>query len=579
MIRRRHWVTAVLVVVLGFTAYAGWRVWQVRTDLTAAQSDASRLQTALTAGDQAAAEAALGDLRDNAGSAADRTDSTLWSALTKVPLFGDDLDGIKVVSGVLSDLSDDGLPPLVNSAGSLDAGSFTPKDGTLPLGAIKDTQQPIADARGSFAAADDRLQGVDSTGFMGSLKTSYDDLADRIHSASKSLDAAEKATEVLPAFLGENGKQTYLLIFQNNAELRSTGGLPSAGALVTADNGKVEMTQQVKAGDFVHIEDEPSLPLSAEETLLFGRQLGTFYQDANFTPDFPRTADLMAAHWKRNFDSEIDGVLSVDPVAMSYLLKGTGPVTVDGVTLTADNAVDELLNKIYIRLQDPEAQDEFFAKVAKVVFDKFSSGAGSPQEMLKGLARSANEHRLLVHTFDEATQSEIDDTVVAGRFIDDSEGPRIGVFLNDGTGSKMSYYLDYDATVHSTGCAKGAQRYSGKIDMWSNTPEGIAGLSPYVTGPGDEVVPKGNQYLAMHIYAPKGGHFDGVFLDGQDFDVQYVEHEGHEVASMALFFEPGERRKLTFRMTGAEGVEGDTRIDVTPGTAAENESSRLSSAC
>ncbi|KRF20983.1 hypothetical protein ASG90_00775 [Nocardioides sp. Soil797] len=572
-------MTAVLVVALGFVAYAGWRVWQVRGDLTAAQGDASRLQSALTAGDQAKAEAALDDLREHSGSAADRTDSTLWSMLGTVPLFGDDLDGIKVVSGVLSDLSDDGLPPLVNSAASLDAGSFTPKDGTLPIGAIQKTQQPVSEARGSFASADQRLQEVDSSGFMSSFKTSYDDLADRIHSASRSLDAAERATDVLPGFLGKGGKQTYLLIFQNNAELRSTGGLPSAGALVTADKGKVEMTRQVKAADFVHIEDKPALPLTAEETQLFGRQLGTFYQDANFTPDFPRTADLMAAHWKRNFDSEIDGVLSIDPVALSYLLKGTGPVTVDGVTLTSDNAVDELLNKIYIRLQDPEAQDEFFAKVAKTIFDKFSSGAGSPQELLKGLARSANEHRLLVHTFDEPVQSKIDDTVVAGRFIDDSEGPRIGVFLNDGTGSKMSYYLDYDTSVHSTGCAKGAQRYSGKIDLWSNTPEGVADISEYVTGPGDEVVPKGNQYLAMHIYAPQGGHFDGVFLDGQDFDVQYLEHDGHEVASMALFFKPGERRKLTFRMTGAEGVEGDTRIDVTPGTAAENESSKLTSAC
>ena len=46
-------------------------------------------------------------------------------------------------------------------------------------------------------------------------------------------------------------------------------------------------------------------------------------------------------------------MISIDPVALSYLLAVTGPVTVDGVTLTADNAVDELLNGTYLRLRGP----------------------------------------------------------------------------------------------------------------------------------------------------------------------------------------------------------------------------------
>ena len=41
--------------------------------------------------------------------------------------------------------------------------------------------------------------------------------------------------------------------------------------------------------------------------------------------------------------------MALDPVAMSYLLDGTGPVQVDGTTLTRDNVVDELLNKPYLR--------------------------------------------------------------------------------------------------------------------------------------------------------------------------------------------------------------------------------------
>ncbi|WP_067438093.1 DUF4012 domain-containing protein [Nocardioides jensenii] len=577
--RRRYWVIPALVVVLAFVAYAGWRVWQVRSDLTAAQNDATRLRSALTAGDQSAAESALADLKEHSTSAAERTDGPLWSTFGVLPLFGDDADGVKVVSDVLADLSEKGLPPLVDSAADLEAGSFTPRDGRLSIAALESTQAPIDNASGSFTDADARLSRVDSENFVGSFKASFDDLADQIHRASRSMDAASTATDVLPTMLGKDGKRRYLLVFQNNAELRSSGGLPSAGAIVTTDDGKIEMVRQVTAGDFPYLEGKPPTPITAEETALFGRQVGDYFQDANFTPHFPRTAELMAAHWKREFKQDLDGVMSIDPVALSYLMKGTGPMTIDGVQLTSENAVDELLNKIYVRVQDPVAQNEFFAHVAKAVFDKFAAGAASPQKLLEGLARSAEEHRLLVTSFDETEEEVISDTVVAGRFLDESDGPRVGVYLNDGTGSKMSYYLDYDVSVHTTGCAKGAQRYSGKVKMLSDTPEGIADLSEYVTGPGDAIVPKGDMFLAMHIYAPEGGRFNGVFLDGQELPVTYLEHEGHEVASLSLLFHPNDRREVTFRMVGAEGAEGDTRVDVTPGTAAENESSSVTSSC
>lgn len=577
--RRRYWVIAALVLVLGFVVYAGVRAWQVRGDLTAAQADARELRTALSVGDQPSAEVALTQLKKHSSAAADKTDGPLWATLGVLPVVGDDVDGIKVVSQVLADLSAQGLPPLVDSAADLSAGSFTPKDGKISIRAIESTRKPISRARGSFTAADTSLAEVDSSGFVGPLQSSFDDLSGQIHSASRAMDAAATATDVLPSMLGKQGKRSYLLIFQNNAELRATGGLPSAGAIITADDGKIDMARQITAGDLPYREGEPALPLTDEELQIFGGIVGDYFQDANLTPDFPRTADLMAAHWKREYGQNLDGVLSMDPVAFSYLIKGTGPITVDGVTLTAENAVDELLNKIYIRIQDPEAQNDFFAHVAKAVFDKVTSGAGSPQVILEALSRSATEHRLLVHSFDKAEQGDLSGSVVAGEFLDEADGSRIGVFLNDGTMSKMDYYLDYDVDVRSMSCAASAQTYAGTITMHSDTPEGIATLSPYITGLGDPVVPKGDNYLSMQMYAPAGGAFTRIELDGSELDASYDQHQGRQVASLSLFFKPGERHEVRFRIAGAQGATGATRVDVTPGTAAENESSTVASDC
>ena len=98
------------------------------------------------------------------------------------------------------------------------------------------------------------------------------------------------------------------------------------------------------------------------------------------------------------------------------------------------------------------------------MFEKFSSGAGNPQVVLEGLARGVDERRLLVHSFDEAEQERLAGSKIAGELPGSpTSRPQVGVYLNDGTGSKMSYYLDYDVAVRSEGCQDDAQRLAGEM--------------------------------------------------------------------------------------------------------------------
>ena len=295
--RRRTWILTGLAVVLLFLAYAGWSVWQVRSDLTEARSSAERLRVALVDGDQKRAEEALESLQDTSGSAADRTDGPLWAVFGAVPGLGDDAHGVRTVASVLDDVSHDGLDPLVASADSLDSGTFTPVNGQVPVDSVAVVAEPLAAARDSFAAADEELAGVDSSGFTGAFRSAYDDLSGQIHRASTATTSATTAAELLPGMLGGDGARNYLLIFQNNAEARSTGGLPGAATILNATDGKITIPKAAQAPGFGEL-DKPVLPLTKEENKIFFDQLGTYFQDANFTPDFPRTADLMAARWK-----------------------------------------------------------------------------------------------------------------------------------------------------------------------------------------------------------------------------------------------------------------------------------------
>ena len=77
----------------------------------------------------------------------------------------------------------------------------------------------------------------------------------------------------------------------------------------------------------------------------------------NLSPHFPYAAQLMLSMWQRQFGQKLDGVIAIDPVALSYLLAVTGPVKLaDGSSVTSANVADLMMRSIYVKWPLP-AQD------------------------------------------------------------------------------------------------------------------------------------------------------------------------------------------------------------------------------
>ncbi len=542
-------LAAIVLVLLVLGAYAGWLVWSTAKSLTSASDDARSLKTAIVAGDDHAIDAAFARLADTADTAKRRTDSPVWSLLTYLPGFGDDARGVRVVSQSASDITTGGLKDLAHQAGDLHA--LLPAKGGVDLPLVERLQQPVATGYAALTRADEQLSAEDPSGYVEPLKLKYRDLSREIHDAASALGVANKAMQVLPAMLGGEGQRHYLLVMQNNAEIRATGGLPGAVSLVTADHGKLTMDKQV-AGNAFGQASKPVLPLSKEETALYGAQLGTYFVDANFTPDFPRTAELMKARWEQVEGGKIDGVVSIDPVALSYLLRATGPVQAAGVTLTADNAVDQLLHQVYVRIPEPPKQDIFFRQVALEVFGKLTSGAGNRSALVSALRQGAAEHRILVHDFSSADQKVLAGTAVAGELTPSgaSTNPQVGVYFNDSTGAKMSYYLRYDAQLRATSCRAGVQTFSGRVTVRSTAPKNAASLPAYITGGGAYGVDPGNQIVNVQIYGPVGGVVGEIQTNGEtDAAQQQSTIGGRPVRQVWLYLAPGQTSDVSWTMT------------------------------
>ena len=577
--RRGRLIGAAVAVLLAGGLWVAWQAWRVQHDLDDAVTRARTIQRLAESRDHAGLDAELRALRRSASAAADRTSGSTWRMLAHLPLVGDDAAGVAVTSRVLDDLARDGVEPLVEASGRFDR--LLPREGTLDLAAVRDLADPVARAERAFADARRRLARVDDSGFAGPLLERFRAFDDQVDRASRALGAARVATRVLPAMLGDERPRHYLLVFQNNAEVRATGGLPGAVSYVEARTGRVRLLEHVTGASFGESR-APVLPLTAAERALYGEVLGTYFVDANMTPDVARGATLMRAHWQRRFpDRPVDGVVLIDAVAIGYLLDATGPVAVDGVRLTGDTVVDELLHRVYLRIPQPARQDAFFARVAAATLDQVSAGGGRPRALLAALARAVAERRVSVTPVGAADRAALAGTADSGGRSerDDGASPRIDVTLDDTTGAKMSYYLRYDVDVSATSCVGEVQRYSAKARLRSTAPADAARLPPYVTGGGRYGVPAGSQLVTLRIFGPVGGEVGALSWNGAPLDLERVEQDGRPVGMTYVELGPGEVADLAWTLRSGKGQVGETALAVTPTIERKEGAETLASAC
>ncbi len=544
---RRH-VLLSLAVVLCLSLLSGdWvalRGVQARQSLVHAAALVRTLGAQVEQGDVGSARQTLAALQVATQSARQQTDDLAWRAGARLPLLGRSLAAVRVVAQVVDDLADSGLPALLDAAASVDVRTFLPKDGRIDAAALGSMAPRLAAAQTSFAQAHDRVSKVVLRGVLPQVRSGVSVLRDGIGKLLTVTTTALRAAVVVPSMLGMHGARTYLALLQNPAELRASGGMPGVFVIMRAEHGAVRIEKQGTASSDLGSFDKPVLAIDPEMDELYGERLGIFPADVNLTPHFPTTAALAAEMYRRRTGQTVDGVLSVDPVALSYLLRATGPVPMPaGPPLTAERAVPMLLSEAYARTASREEKDQYFAGAAKAVFDVLSRGAINPKAAVAALAQAAGERRILLWSADPKDRAAIAGTVLEGVLPErDGTRPTVGLFLNDGSGAKLDYYLRLAAELKNGRCrGDGRRELSVRITLRSEVP--ASGLPPYVLGLGLA----GDPYTArtnVMIFSPSGGAVVGARMDGAEIQIGSGSERGRSVGVVTVDVPPGRSRTV-----------------------------------
>ncbi len=192
---------------------------------------------------------------------------------------------------------------------------------------------------------------------LGFLQTEITDfnkyIDDRVNIASfrEKIYQFRNITSRLSLLLGGSRPMKYLVLFQNNMELRPTGGFIGSYATLTFDKGRLTeiIVSDVYSADG-QLKGHVEPPEAIKSYLGEG---GWYMRDSNWDPDFSQSAEKVEWFLEKEVNEKVDGVIAIDLSFIKNILKVTGPIDLPDFEkkITSDN--------LYIETQT-EVENEFF---------------------------------------------------------------------------------------------------------------------------------------------------------------------------------------------------------------------------
>ena len=576
--RRRVWPWVVLAIFLAIVAAGVVAVMlglqfldearAARSALERAKFGIATLNAQLATADQAQLQTTADQITADVEEAAEITEGQLWDLAAQVPFVGQNVDAVQRVTRAVDLLVVRALPPGLQFMANADFTKLTVEGGGINLEPFRQVQGAVPELAAAFAEAKAIVDPIDTARLLPEVSEPLQEILVIIDQAAPAMAVADKYLPTLLDIAGSGGTKTYLLIFQNNAESRATGGNPASSMVITVTDGRMGYVDQATVETFIQAgrSEMSHLDLPPETTGLYLPTLAKHSQDFNFTPDFPTTAGLFQSLWATTTGTTVDGVISVDPVVLSHMLAVAGPVTLaTGEQLTAENAVQLLLSETYKRFPlDGPASDAFFADTAKRVFDHLVTSSWDPMKMLDALRLSAEEQRVYLAFSDPSAQALATEFGVDGALAPDTTAQtQLGIYLNDSSVSKLEYYLTTD--IHAS-CDAAARTITTTMTLRSGVTPDVGGYYTLGLRNGSFGLPGNTMMLDVLFFAPPGAQI--VRTDPERGDVGQWERSGVEkgnsAVSKTIFLNPGESRTVSYTVSLPQGQLGPLDLRYTP---------------
>jgi O-antigen ligase len=408
----RNWRSLLaLLLLLSTVAWTYGRVARARGWLSLIESDVAALQSLAWEGPRASAPWSPRELvhvmrSDLLGVQSEfALPLALAPHLGWVPGYGADVQAAPVLLQMGLDLAALGeqvlepFDPLLAAPGEGGGGSL--EEGDLLIKTLQDARPQLAQALATLEGVRQARRTIDTERLsprMGQWVAKFDRLL-------PSLERGIGGALALPELLGASEPRTYLILVQNDDELRPTGGFISGVARVVFNRGRVV---ELVFEDSYAV-DDLSRPYPAAPAPL-NRIMGTdlwFLRDSNWSPDFPSAAQVaMVLYWLRYDDVTVDGVLALDQHALQLLVAALQPLEVEeySESITSENLIQAVRESWAPSEEGPteewkQRRKDFMGRLLAAVVRKFQDQPGRADLAALGWAtlRALEQRHMFVY--------------------------------------------------------------------------------------------------------------------------------------------------------------------------------------
>lgn len=398
-----------------------------------------------------------------------------------------------------------------------------------------------------FQAVNSHLQQVDASALPDAEREKFLSVREKVKWLASDLEKVQPLLANLSIILGSDNSKRYLLIFQNDTELRPTGGFIGSFALLDIDKGKIKKLDLPGGGSYemqgaLKAAVLPPAPLQ----LLKARWE---FQDANWFPDFPTSAKKIMWFYEKGGGPTVDGVLAFDTRLFIDLLSITGPIAMPEYNLTVDaqNFVSVTQKQVEIDYDKVENKPKkFLTDLAPKVIEQLLSNAGEFLPLLGVLNKNLNEKHLQMYFANNDLEKFSIASGWAGELKDNPQGDYLAIINTNIAGGKTD------------GVIKQTVNHQAKIEVDGSIINVVTITREHQGQPGDLFTDLQNvSYL--RLYAPEGS--------------ELIKADGFTYPEEKLFKVAEKWYKLDEDLQAVEQVQS---IDETSGTIVTKEFGKTS---
>lgn len=543
---------AVLLAAIGFLCWLGFEGAAAKSSLTQARANAQHAKEALSAGDLEAAARFTTATEADAKQANSATRSLPWTVAAHVPWLGSPFKTAQQISQVVLELASDVMKPAAELGTALSPTHLV-KGSHVDVQMLRDKEPTIAKVAADARRLEADAAAISEPAYLSSLQGARRELHAQATKVTTLLDRAALTAKLAPALMGIDGPRTYFMGFQTNAEARGTGGILGGFGILRYDDGvptvnalgpNTELTGPFKPLDLG--------PQFSEE---YGyTNPSTDYRNSNLSSHFPYAAQIWRSMWAQQAGTNVDGVIALDPVALSYVLGATGPLTLpDGEVVRADNVVELTESTAYQRFPtDQSARKRFLQDIATAVVKRMTGAIESPRRLLDALGKAVSERRIAMWSAQQEEEKLLEQTPLAHAIPDDTS-PYAAVVTNNLAGNKLDYYLRQEVTYEAEGCGGDTRTSTVTVKLRSVVPD--TPLPEYVAGSlgvNRSVplsIPSGTMLTSVRLVATKGAKLVAAFSNGEQIPVFTGSDRGHPTFEIQVAIPPRQSGVLTFRLS------------------------------